>query len=294
VIFDTSKEYAQFIATQPPSHFPYFSAISQYWEQYGAVCAVTRRAYSYDTGTHVSLALVGTIFSVENATKGLYENSLGWLTERFSSRDTPEDAYATQLAAEYASFMQTQPWYTFPFADRLVTLWTDTPLAGPHMIRKLERRFAMTLDLAAKAVYASVVGLSTAYAAAGPQVHVWIERAPSNVAADPQFTFVAAEKNQGAILALPGGEPFTRVMLDLHARGVQFVSIAGNDDILITTIQPSDQAAPGAPVRVLTKVPVLTNQGKSRFALSVPVASLSEVMTTVLSNGGQVERIYDY
>ena len=35
VIADTTKEYAKFIAKDPPSHFPYFTAISQYWEQYG-------------------------------------------------------------------------------------------------------------------------------------------------------------------------------------------------------------------------------------------------------------------
>jgi hypothetical protein len=39
---------------------------------------------------------------------------------------------------------------------------------------------------------------------------------------------------------------------------------------------------------------VLTNPDSSRIALSVPVASLSDMMTMVLSNGGSIERIYDY
>jgi hypothetical protein len=296
VIADTTTEYAKFIAANPPSHFPYFTAIGQYWDQYGAVCGVTRRAYAYDLGTHVNLAVTGTIFSLENIAKGLYENSLGWLTERFSSRDTPEDKFAAQLASEFGTFRQTEQWYAFPFADRLVALWTDTPLAGEHMARKLERRLSLTVELAVKAVYASVVGLSTgvAYAAAGPQVHVWIERAPASVFNDPQFTAVANEKNQGAIVALPGGEPFTRLMLDLHSRAVKFVSIAGNDDVLVTAIVPANQIPQTKPARVLTNLPVLTNPEKSRLALTVPVASLSDVMTTVLSNGGHIERVYDY
>jgi hypothetical protein len=167
---------------------------------------------------------------------------------------------------------------------------------GWHLTRKLERRFSLTAELAVKAVYASVVGLSTgvAYAAAGPQVHVWIERAPASVFSDTQFSAVASEKNQGAILALPGGEPFTRLMLDLQSRGVKFISIAGNDDILMTALLRAKQPAPGAPARVLTTVPVLTNADVSRVALSVPVASLSDVITTVLTDGGQIERIYDY
>ena len=296
VIFDTSSEYARFIAKEPPSHFPYFSAIDQYWEQYAAVCEVTRRSYSYDTGTHVNLAVAGTIFSIENIVKGLYENSFGWVAERFSSRDTPEDAFAAKLAAEYATFMQTEHWYAFPFADRLVNFWTSTPLVGSHMVRKWERRLSLTAELAVKAIYASVVGLSTgvAYAAAGPQVHVWIERYSPSVLTDTQFTHVANEKAQGAILALPGGERFTRLMLDLHSRGVKFISIAGNDDVLVTLILPSKQAPPGKPARVITTVPVLTNPDASRVAVSVPVASLSDVMTSVLSSGGAVERIYDY
>jgi hypothetical protein len=296
VIADTTSEYARFIAKEPPSHFPYFTAVSQYWEQYGAVCGVTRRSYAYDTGTHINLAVVGAIFSVENVIKAFYENSLGWLTERFSSRETPEDAFAAQLAAEYAQFMQAEPWYSFPFADRLVTLWTNTPLVGAHMTRKLERRASLSVQLVVKAVYASVVGLSTgvAYAAAGPQVHVWIERTPGSVATDKQFSVVGTAPNQGAIVALPGGEPFTRLMLDLHSRGVKFISIAGNDDILVTLILGKDQPVPGAPASVLTKVPVLTRPEFTRVALSVPVGSLADLMTGVLSNGGAVERIYDY
>lgn len=296
VIADTTTEYAKFIAANPPSHFPYFSAVSQYWEQYGAVCGITRRSYAYDTGTHVNLAVTGTIFSLENIVKGFYENSLGWLTERFSSQDTPEDKFASQLATEFGTFRQTEQWYSFPFADRLVALWTDTPLAGAHMARKLERRMSLTVELAVKAVYASVVGLSTgvAYAAAGPQVHIWIERAPASVFDDKQFTAVANEKNQGAILSLPGGEPFTRLMLDLHSRGVRFVSIAGNDDILMTAIVPTKQIPETKPGRVVSSLPVLTNPDKTRLALTVPVASLGDVMTAILSNSGQVERVYDY
>jgi hypothetical protein len=296
IIADTTTEYAKFIAKAPPSHFPYFTAISQYWEQYGGVCEVTRRSYAYDTGTHVTLAVTGTIFSLENIVKGLYENSVGWLTERFSGRDTPEDAFASQLATEFGTFRQTEQWYSFPFADRLVTLWTDTPFVGAHMARKLERRMSLTVELAVKAVYSSVVGLSTgvAYAAAGPQVHVWIDRAPASVYTDTQFTAVANEKTQGAILALPGGEPFTRLMLDLHSRAVKFVAIAGNDDILVTAIVPAKQIPVTKPGRVLTNLPVLTDPEKTRLALTVPVASLSDVMTTILSNGGKIERIYDY
>ena len=84
------------------------------------------------------------------------------------------------------------------------------------------------------------------------------------------------------------------LQLDLHSRAVKFVSIAGNDDILVTAIVPAKETPQTKPGRVLTSLPVLTSPDRTRLTLTVPVSSLADVMTTILSNGGQIERIYDY
>ena len=43
-------------------------------------------------------------------------------------------------------------------------LWTDVPLTGPGMMRKLERRLALSGEYGIKAVYATLIGAATASA----------------------------------------------------------------------------------------------------------------------------------
>jgi hypothetical protein len=295
VIYSTDA-YARHIAASPPSEFPYFSAIGQFWRHYGGVCGVTQNRYAFDTDYHTMVGVVGLGFSVESALKGLYENTVGWITERFGSTDTAEDRFAARVASEYGTFMHTEPWYEYPFADQLVTLWTSTPLVGSNPIRKWERRLFLTAELGVKTVYASVVGLAqaVAYAAENPQIHVWIERAPESIFADADIVRVAVVGPQAYIVRLPRYEPFTKMLLSMHASGVRFVSIAGNDDILITVIKTREHGAPPSPARVLSDEPLLNEPAHSRLAVALPVAALNDTIAYVQANEGIIEHIYDY
>ena len=89
----SADEYAAFIAKNRPSQFPYFAAISQYWNGYYDVCAITRGRYAYNDGYHLMLDVIGVSFTAENLVKGAYENTIGRLTELISTADlTDEDA----------------------------------------------------------------------------------------------------------------------------------------------------------------------------------------------------------
>lgn len=123
----------------------------------GSICAVTKREFPFNAGAHVMLAVIGTSFTVENGLKGLYETTIGRLSEWTGTTNTPEDAFAQRVALEYGRFMHTVPWYEFPFAARLKTLWKETPTRGPHFVRKWERRFALTAEYGAKAAYGWVI-----------------------------------------------------------------------------------------------------------------------------------------
>lgn len=95
----SADEYAAFVTENPPSQFPYFGAIGQYWRSYYDVCAITREQYPFNSGYHLTLAVIGASFTVENILKGLYENTVGRLTEWLSSTElTEEDAYAREVA----------------------------------------------------------------------------------------------------------------------------------------------------------------------------------------------------
>src|SRR4030095_12664040 len=99
-----------------------------------------KRVYPFNAGNHLMLGVIGMSFSAENVVKGLYENTIGVLTENIGFYHTDEDVFARKTAQEYAEFIHATPWYEFPFATKLKRLWTQTPLWGPDLVRKWERR----------------------------------------------------------------------------------------------------------------------------------------------------------
>ena len=292
----SSDEYARFIAAQPPSAFPYLGSERQYWGYYASACAVTRREYAFETGYHVMLGVIGSSFTLENSVKALYENTIGRLTEWIATTDTPEDAFARRTAAEYGTFMHTVPWYRFPFASRLAALWTETPLRGPHLLRKIERRFALTLEYGSKAVYGGVIGLlsGAAYDAEDLRIHARLAAAPPEVFSDARVKRIASQKAGTAIVSLPRYEEFTRVTLALTGKGAQFLDIAGNDDILITVLARRGVSFDMPDTWVVAAAPVLTDPTSQRVAISVPVARLRDVAAFVARQQATIEHVYDY
>src|SRR5450631_3572664 len=96
------QEKADFQEHHLPSGFPYASSINQYWSAYCCSFSLVRGRYPFNVGDHVMLVVIGSSFSVEYALKGLYENTLGRLTE--SSEPTDDDLYAYRTARAYADF----------------------------------------------------------------------------------------------------------------------------------------------------------------------------------------------
>ena len=65
------------------------------------------------------LWVIGTSFTVENAVKGLYENTVGRITEWISSGEqTDEDLFAYQMNKDYVAFIYDYPWYEFSFTKK--------------------------------------------------------------------------------------------------------------------------------------------------------------------------------
>ncbi len=176
----SADEYGRFIGREAPSGFPYLGSIVQYWTSYDAVCEITRPAYPFQTGYHVMLGIIGASFTAENVIKSGYENTVGRLTEWLSGRETPEDQWAAKTAQEYGAFIHTVPWYQFPFGARLASLWSETPMWGPQLVRKWERRAALTAEYAFKAGYGWLLGMASqsAYGAEDLIVYAHVENVP--------------------------------------------------------------------------------------------------------------------
>jgi hypothetical protein len=294
----SADEYAAFIASNPPSRFPYFRAIGQFWQSYYDVCAVTRERYTFNSGYHLSLAVIGTSFTAENIVKGLYENTIGRATEWLSSSElTEEDVYARLVAAEYGTFLHTIPWYEFPFGARLGELWSTTPLRGPNAIRKWERKVALSLEYGSKAIYGWLIRLGTqsVYSAEDLEIQAWAEGISAEMLRqEPRLRIVKSIDDRAAIVAIPRYEAFTQIIPRLAQQGVRFVEIAGNDVILITVLAPRDWEYTLEDGKLLFAMPILTQPERKRVAVQAPVDSLDRVLRALEDSPATLEHIYDY
>lgn len=295
IVYNTD-EYARSLASHPPSGFSYAGSIRQYWRYYGAVCDATRGAYPFSAGNHLMLGVIGSSFSIEYALKGLYENTVGRLTEWIAGHDTAEDAFARNTATQYGAFMHTVPWYEFPFGAKIAALWNETPARGPHVIRKWERRLALTSEYGVKAAYGWLIGLGTqaTYGEADLRIHATIENAGAQIYATGAVKQVTAAGVGATIVTLPRYEAFTAQMLTLLQQGVRFVDIAGNGEILVTVLAPSAWTARELHAAVLLDETLLTDGATRRIGLKVPVRALHIVVPQIQSRGGRVEHFYDY
>ena len=292
----SSEEYGRFIGREAPSAFPYLGSIGQYWRAYDAVCEVTRPNYPFQAGYHVMLGVIGASFTVENIVKSVYEKSVGRATEWLSGRDTPEDQWAARTAQEYGAFLHTVPWYQFPFGARLAALWSETPMWGPQLLRKWERRAALTAEYSFKAGYGWLMGVATssAYAPEDLKVYAHVEQAPLAIFAIDGIASVKQLSPTSHVITMPRYEAFTKAALALDEAGVRFVSIAGNDELLITAIAPDAFRLPASPASVVVTLPVQTEPGRVRLAVRAPLATLHETLAALRAGGATIEHLYDY
>jgi len=292
----SADEYASFVKSRAPSRFPYFSAADQYWRYYEQACRATKRVYPFDPGNHLMLGVIGMSFWAENVAKGLYENTIGVLTENIGFYHTDEDLFARKTAQEYAEFIHTTPWYEFPFAMKLKRLWTQTPLWGPEPVRKWERRLVLSVEYTVKAVYGWLIGLGTrgVYQPEDLVIHAWLDDAPQRIFADTRIRKVKTLGPRSYIVALPRYAAFTPVVMALVKQGVKFHDLAGNNEILLTAIAPRDLNLHPPSGGIVLSEEILTNPATKRIGVRVPVRTLHVILADLPTRGASVEHLYDY
>jgi hypothetical protein len=280
-----AQEYAQAIAAGSPSRYPYFGSIAQYWRGYYRVFKITQGKYGFRFGDHRLPIMMGLGFTIENTAKGIYENTIGRLTEQLSDGGkSDEDKQAARAAGEYAAFVRTAPSYKFPYSRPLSELW-KTPFRGAHQIRKIERRSVLTIEYGLNAFYDMLLGFA-APAAQPDQIH-----ALALVARSPE------------VIALPRNELFTAAVTLLVGKGATIYEIAGNDEIFVTALGQATaltNGGDGGPLkpantwRVEFVEPLLTEPSTVRIGLTVPPSCLGRLMTDLQSAGGTLEKIYAF
>jgi hypothetical protein len=292
------QEKADFQENRFPSEFPYFGAVRQYWKSYCCISRLTRGKYEFNAGEQTMLVVIGTSFSAEYILKGMYENTIGRLSEWTSGGQfTSEDQYAYKVAREYADSVHVRPFYEFHFARHVKGLWAENSGWGPHPIRKWERKVFLTIDYAAEAFYCWLIekGTHATYGREPDNTYAWVENLDETLL--PQFPHLKVVKRVGPqayIVDIPRYQEFTAVGSMLAQHGVRFVEIAGNSQISLSVLAPQAWHYDGSAARRLFSMAVLTRPGWQRVVLTCGVLSLDQSLRGLHSDGVIVEHVYDY
>ena len=291
-------ELAQYLSLQrAPSEFPWGGHIGQFWQGYRAV-SHEARAYPFNAGYHLMVSVIGGSTTVEYGLRAAYESTVGRLAEASAdSHPTPEDQLAARTAQAYVDFIRVDPWYLFDFQRPLRELWTATPALGPNLLRKWERRFALSTEYLVKAGYAWLIKLGTqsVYDAPRPVTAVLLDRAPAPLPAALRELHRIESPADTFLVTVPRYRAFMAYAQALAAQGLEFIEIAGNrGPIVASTIDRSDTARPGAALRTLFTQPILTQPGWERRVIAVPVPELAAQLRRWRAADVQLEHLYDY
>jgi hypothetical protein len=290
-------EYADLVAESTPDRFPFRRHIDQFWQGYGMAYDATGVDYPFNTDYHVMIWVIGGSTTVEYGLKGAYEAMVGRLTAAIpSSARTAEDRLAANVARDYVEFLNIEPWYKFDFVSPLRRVWTETGFWGPNPIRSWERKYYLTSEYAAKAIYGWVIkkASESAYEEEKPVTAVLVDRLPNEIRAKLPDVKVIADYPDGSVLAsLPRYQAFTDRARTLAQADVHFLEIAGNQgSVLLSAIVPTDYD--DSALEVLLRQPIITRPGLHRVVFTVPVPELTATIRRLDRPPLRLEHIYDY
>lgn len=297
----SSDEYAEFTATRLPHEFPFARSVGQFWRNWKHVSRASRQENPGNGQYSLMLGVIGVSYSVEYSLKWAYEGTVG----RFSAwtaggRMTAEDRFSHEVAADYAKFIHSIPWYQYDFNQQLRRLWSDVPLWGPNGFRKWERRLSLTVEYAIKGAYASMLGGATGAAYAPQDLQIGAVVYGDTASLAPGDKRITARRQIGprhALVTIQRYDPFGELLLEAAKRGesAPLVEIAGNDDIVVTGLAPRDWRYVGPKAEFLYAVPVATDPQRIRPVLKVRTRDLLPFLQVAQADGRfTVDHVYDY
>ncbi len=290
----SAREYADFVQDHNPADFPYLAHVGRFWKDYAAMIRASAD-YPFNFQNHLMLMVIGTSHTIEHVIQSVYENTVGRLTWALGGA-VGEGTVLAAIAADYAAFLDQTPWYRFPYAERRADLWDATTAPGWASVRSWERKLGYGLALTVKQVYADMIasGLSATSDAAFLDIHVWAQGPVSDaIAGEADTTLEHDFGADGAVFVTRRYQVFTEMIPRLIGRGVSFVEIGGNDDILVTVLSNEEIDAPDG-ATTLFSYPLPTDPSTIRTGLTVPVGDLHETLPELTNAGARLEHVYDY
>lgn len=280
--------YAEALKTGHPHDFPYLSAITGFWS---ATCGLTKQADQLGEAGFNSKATIYTIgasFTLEMLFKAAYEETVGRAFTAFGP--SPQDAVETDMAADYATFLQQIPWYNYDFPS-----WSEQlAAASPKGVRGWERRIALGLEWGAKTQYAKLIANAAAGLGADAlRMQVALKNIDATrLASLPDVTIISQNANV-TIAELPRYRIFTTLAQTIASENGQFLEIAGNDDILLSVLGATPPKTTEA-ATIISTTPRVGFAGQNRYLIATKVPDLSTFLQSLATQPGKLEHIYDY
>ncbi len=281
IVFE-SAEYADALVHRP-SAFPYFAMIRQYWNIYRRIRQKTEAEYPPNPEYHTMVKVIGISTAAELAVKGVYENTVGRVTEMIAGRsdltsDMKVESFMRDTEENYVSFIHQRPWYEYPFKKKYDELQEILEWPGTNHIRSAERRFFFGAELLFKSFYAHMIEQATHASYEKPDLKTWatVER--------------GGQKN---LEPLPRYQDFTPAAVKAAGEGANFVDIAGNKKILLTVLAPRGWSFDGKG-EVFTEWPILTDPGSKRVALLLQVSDLADFLRGLDGKPYKLDHVFDY
>ena len=293
-----SSDYGAFLKDNRPSAFPYFSAALDFWGCYCSLTKLTTSQYPTNLSAHLMIFVIGVSHSAEYLLKGLYENTLGRLFEWLSFGEvTPEEKFAQKTAADYGQFLNTTPWFEYPFFEKLKALWNETPSSGPAIARKWERKIVLTLEYGFKAAYGSLIRLATGaiYEPAPESISLVVSRPEEALlTAQPEIRLDKHLDESRSLITLPRYAAFTRLMAILVDNNITIYEIAGNDEILVTYLMDKQKTLNVETAEELFSMNLPLKPASDRKGASVRLPGFGPALKAIREQGGTYEHAYDY
>ena len=274
-------DYGQVITEGDPHDFGYLRAVSGFW---GSLCALSEASPAhggFDWTTKQTIYVIGVSFTAELMLKAAYEETVGRVYTWFRGpeRATLDDLSARQ-ARDYAEFLQQTPWYKYDFRADIA----EQAAASQGTPRDNERRLALGLEFSAKQAYAGVIEDAVAGVGADAlRLRMVVQATPDQLTGLEGVELVE-ERPEGLVLETPRYRQLTGLMREMAARGVDFVEIAGNDDIMLTALAD-------APLDGALWSRARQGYGDTRSLILLEVTELADFLR---ANGETVEHVHDY
>jgi hypothetical protein len=291
------EDFGRFLDRSSESQFGYLSHILGFWRSFCTINRAVPASSESRFDVKSMIYVIGVSYSAEYAIKGIYENSIGRVTEWIRGEaHTPQDDYARAVLQDYAGFLYTIPWYKYPFGEKLDGLMAiSAPTPSP--IRTWERDFALGAEYFIKIGYAWLIqkALDASSDDEPRDIMFVVATLPQEaLAKEPRIKPVRALTPQRQLVQTPRYKDLTEIMLGLLDQGYGLAEIAGNHDILITVIAPNSATLDVKDTTELFSLDLDAKPGFRRAGLQARIDRLVDIQRALKARGANIEHFYDY